>query len=131
ATQVRARWPLDPTWALLRGEFGQLTDTPPLSPDALAVVRGARYRGRARLLRKMANGLLNSLEVEDTSVASASLTAIQLQAAKWEEAMRRRAEKEAAPLAARRARLLAKLEMSEGVDQIAEEELRAKLAVIE
>ena len=62
----------------------------------------------------MANGLLNSLEVEDTSVASASLTAIQLQVAKWEEAMRRRAEKEAERLTARRARLLAKLEMSEG-----------------
>ena len=131
ATQVRARWPLDPTWTLLRKEFKRLADAPPLSPEALGVVRGARFRGRARLLRKMANGLLNSLEVEDTSVASASLTAIQLQAAKWEEAMRRRAEKEAARLAARRARLLAKLEMSEGVDQIAEEELRAKLAVIE
>ena len=99
ATQVRARWPLDPTWALLRKEFGRLAAAPPLPPDALAVVRGARYRGRARLLRKMANGLLNSLEVEDTSVASASLTAIQLQAAKWEEAMRRRAEKEAERLA--------------------------------
>lgn len=131
ATQVRARWPLDPTWALLRREFGHLTATPPLSPDALAVVRGARYRGRARLLRKMANGLLNSLEVEDTSVASASLTAIQLQVAKWEEAMRLRAEKEAQCLNARRARLLAQLEQSEGLDQVAEERLRERLAVIE
>jgi hypothetical protein len=128
--QVRARWPLDPTWALLRREFGRLSSVP-LPPEALAVVRGARYRGRARLLRKMANGLLNSLEVEDTSVASVSLTAIQRQVTKWEEAMRRRAEKEAARLAARRARLLAKLEMHEGVDQVAEEELRTKLAVIE
>jgi hypothetical protein len=131
ATQVRARWPLDPAWALLRREFERLSGAPPLPPDALAVVRGARYRGRARLLRKMANGLLNSLEVEDTSVAAASLTAIQLQATKWEEAMRRRAEKEAARLTARRARLLAKLEMSDGADQITEEDLRAKLAVIE
>jgi hypothetical protein len=120
ATQVRARWPLDPTWALLRREFGRLAAAPPLLPDALAVVRGARYRGRARLLRKMANGLLNSLEVEDTSVASASLTAIQLQAAKWEELMRRRAEREAERLQARRVRLLAKLETTEGLDQIAE-----------
>jgi hypothetical protein len=79
----------------------------------------------------MANGLLNSLEVEDTSVASASLTAIQLHAAKWEEAMRRRAEKEAERLNARRARLLTKLDMAEGLDQVAEEELRAKLAMIE
>jgi len=131
ATKVRARWPLDPTWALLRREFGRLADAPPLSPDALAVVRGARYRGRARLLRKMANGLLNSLEVEDTSVASASLTAIQLQATKWEEAMRRRAEKEAERLQSRRARLLAQLEHTEGLDQVAEDELRARLAVIE
>jgi len=131
AIQVRARWPLDPTWALLRKEFGRLAAAPPLPPDALAVVRGARYRGRARLLRKMANGLLNSLEVEDTSVASASLTSIQLQAAKWEGSMRRRAEKEAERLNARRARLLAKLEVAEGLAQVAEKELRAKLAVIE
>src|SRR5262245_11913512 len=131
ATKVRARWPLDPTWTLLRKEFGRLSSVPPLPPYALAVVRGARYRGRARLLRKMANGLLNSLEVEDTSVASASLTAIQLQAAKWEDAMRRRAEKEAARLTARRSRLLAKLEMREGAEQVTEEELRAKLAVID
>jgi hypothetical protein len=131
ATQVRARWPLDPTWALLRKEFERLAAVPPLPPDALAVVRGARYRGRARLLRKMANGLLNSLEVEDTSVASASLTAIQLQATKWEEAMLRRAEKEAERLNTRRARLLAKLEVTEGLDQVAEDELRARLAVIE
>jgi hypothetical protein len=130
-TQVRARWPLDPTWALLRNEFGRLSATPPLPPNALAVIRRARYRGRARLLRKMANGLLNSLEVEDTSVASASLTAIQLQAVKWEDAMRRRAEKEAQRLAARRARLVAKLDLADGLDQVSEEELRAKLAVIE
>jgi len=131
STQVRSRWPLDPTWALLRREFGQLAAAPSLSPDALAVVRGARYRGRARLLRKMANGLLNSLEVEDTSVASASLTAIQLQVAQWEEAMRRRAKKEAERLNARRGRLLARLDLGEGLDEVAEEELRAKLAVIE
>jgi 3-oxoacyl-ACP reductase-like protein len=130
-TQVRARWPLDPTWTLLRREFGRLAAAPPLPAEALDVVRGAQYRGRARLLRKMANGLLNSLEVEDTSVASASLTSIQSHAAKWEEAMRRRAEKEAERLTARRARLLAKLEASEGLDQIAEDELRARLAVIE
>jgi hypothetical protein len=131
ATQVRARWPLDPTWALLRRGFGRLADAPPLSADSLAVVRGAQYRGRARLLRKMANGLLNSLEVEDTSVASASLTAIQLHASKWQEAMRRRAEKEAERLAARRAKLLATLEQSGGLDHITDEELRARLAVIE
>jgi hypothetical protein len=131
ATQVRARWPLDPTWALLRNDFGRLSAAPPLPPDALAVVRGARYRGRARLLRKMVNGLLNSLEVEDTSVASASLTAIQVHFAKWEEAMRRRAEKEADRLNMRRVRLLAKLEASDGIDRVAEEELRAKLAVVE
>jgi hypothetical protein len=131
ATQVRARWPLDPTWTLLRKEFGRLSSVPRLPPDALAIVRGARYRGRARLLRKMANGLLNSLEVEDTSVASASLTAAQLQVAKWEHAMRRRAEKEAQRLAARRARLLAKLELADGIDQVAEQDLRTRLAEIE
>jgi hypothetical protein len=79
----------------------------------------------------MANGLLNSLEVEDTSVASASLTAIQLQATRWEEAMRRRAERESEHLNTRRARLLAKLDASIGLDRADEEDLRAKLAVIE
>ena len=43
----------------------------------------------------------------------------------------RRAEKEAERLNIRRALLLAKLEMAEGLDQLAEEELRTKLAVIE
>ncbi len=79
----------------------------------------------------MANGLLNSLEVEDTSVASDALTAIQLHAANWEEAMRRRAEKEGERLAARRVRLLVQLESGGGLDEIAEDDLRARLAVIE
>jgi hypothetical protein len=31
-TQVRSRWPLDPTWTLLRKEFGRLADAPRHSP---------------------------------------------------------------------------------------------------
>ncbi len=127
---VRSRWPLDPTWALLRREFARLADATPLSPDALEVVRGARYSGRARLLRRMANGLLTSLEVEDASVASASLRAIQEQAMKWEERMRRRAEREGERMADRRRRLIERLEETGGLDRIAEEELRARLGRI-
>jgi len=53
---VRSRWPVDPTWATLRREFGRVAEIPPLPPDALAVVRGARYAGRNRLLNRMAAG---------------------------------------------------------------------------
>lgn len=45
--------------------------------------------------------------------------------------MRRRAEKEVNRLNARRARLLAQLETAESLDLIAEDDLRAKLAIIE
>src|SRR5260221_8604290 len=106
---VRSRWPLDPTWARLRSEFGRVAGVAPLPPDALAVVRGARWAGRSRLLNRMAAGVLASLDVADAEVAHTSLWRLR-------EVMEKRAEREAERLARRRGRLLARLDNAEGLD---------------
>jgi hypothetical protein len=126
AGSVRSRWPLDPTWALLRAEFARMAQVPPLPPDALAVVRGARWAGRSRLLNRMAAGVLASLDVADAEVAHAALWRLR-------EAMERRAEREAERLSARRATLLSRLgrETTGGLDALGDDELRARLAVID
>jgi len=123
---VRSRWPLDPTWATLRAEFGRMAGVAPLPPDALAVVRGARWAGRNRLLNRMSAGILASLDVADAEVAHAALLRLR-------EDMERWAKREAERLATRRAALLAELEdqMPGGLDGMDEEELRARLAVID
>jgi len=130
AGTVRSRWPLDPTWVRLRREFAQVAGAPPLSPDALSVVRGARYAGRNRLLNRMAAGILASLDVADAEVAH---TALMRLSAVVERAMQRRAAREATRLAQRRRALLAQLEQETpgGLDAIDEDELRARLAVID
>jgi len=122
----RSRWPLDPTWATLRSEFGRVAGVAPLPPDALAVVRGARYAGRNRLLNRMAAGILASLDVADAEVAHASLL-------RAKEEMVRRARREQERLARRREALLARLdeETPGGLDGMDEAELRARLAVID
>jgi hypothetical protein len=71
--KVASRWPTDPTWEALRQAFGRLTELPPLDDVALELVRAHRYEGRQRLLRRMALGVVKALEVQDASVASASL----------------------------------------------------------
>jgi hypothetical protein len=63
------------------------------------IVRGARYTGKSRLLRSMLLGVVDSLEVEDASPASASLAALQ----RWIE---RIATKEKVRANARRKRYL-------------------------
>jgi hypothetical protein len=70
---IRSRWPTDPTWEMLRHNFGRLADAPPLDAEGRELVRAHRYEGRQRLLRRMALGVIKALEVQDTSVASASL----------------------------------------------------------
>ena len=40
-------------------------------------MRGARYSGKSRILRRLEAGVINSLEVEDASPTSASLLALQ------------------------------------------------------
>jgi len=83
----RSRWPMHPTWVQLREAFGSLAAVPPLDDEKRTVVRGARYRGRMRLLRRMEAGVIRSLEVEDASPTSTALMTLQ----RWVE---RIAEKE-------------------------------------
>jgi hypothetical protein len=71
--KVRSRWPTDPTWEALRRDFRRLAGVPPLDAEGLELVRAHRYEGRQRLLRRMALGVIKALEVQDASVASASL----------------------------------------------------------
>jgi hypothetical protein len=83
----RSRWLMHPTWQQLREAFGQLAGVPPLEDEKRQLVRGARYRGRMRLLRRMEAGVIRSLEVEDASPTSSALMTLQ----RWVE---RIAEKE-------------------------------------
>jgi hypothetical protein len=83
----RSRWPMDPTWQQLREAFGQIAGVPPLDDEKGTLVRGARYRGRMRLLRRMEAGVIRSLEVEDASPTSTALRTLQ----RW---MERIAERE-------------------------------------
>jgi hypothetical protein len=73
---VRSRWPTDPTWETLRRDFGRLAGVPPLNAKGQELVRAHHYEGRQRLLRRMALGVVKALEVQDASVASASLRAL-------------------------------------------------------
>jgi hypothetical protein len=68
-TTNRSRWPLHPTWAILRSEFAQFAQMQalPLEDDARALVRGSRFNGKSRILRRMQLGVLSSLELEDAS----------------------------------------------------------------
>jgi hypothetical protein len=73
----RSRWPTHPTWLAVREQFGAIAQAQPLDEDQRLLVRGARYSGKNRLLRRMALGVVKSLEVEDASPASASLMTLQ------------------------------------------------------
>jgi hypothetical protein len=83
----RSRWPMRPTWEQLREVFGRLAGVSPLDDEKRRLVRGARYRGRMRLLRRMEAGVIHSLEVEDASLTSTALMTLE----RWVE---RVAEKE-------------------------------------
>jgi hypothetical protein len=73
----RSRWLTHPTWQQLRDAFGQVAGVPPLDEEKRTLVRGARYRGRTRLLRRMEAGVIRSLEVEDASPTSTALMTLQ------------------------------------------------------
>jgi hypothetical protein len=73
----RSRWPLHPTWTALRAQFATVAQVAPLTDDQRQLVRGARFRGKARILRRLEAGVINSLEVEDASPLSAALLALQ------------------------------------------------------
>ena len=73
----RSRWPTHPTWLTLREQFGAIAQAQPLDEDQRRLVRGSRYSGKNRLLRRMALGVVKSLEVEDASPTSAALLMLQ------------------------------------------------------
>jgi hypothetical protein len=83
----RSRWPMHPTWQQLSEAFGGLAGVPPLDDEKRILVRGTRYRGKMRLLRRMEAGVIRSLEVEDASPTSTALMTLR----RW---MERIAEKE-------------------------------------
>jgi hypothetical protein len=97
----RSRWPVNSTWAQLRARFTEVAACEPLNEDQRELVRGMRFEGKSRLLRRMLLGVIASLELEDASPTSAALAAI----SKWvDEASRREAER----AEARRTRYLAR-----------------------
>ncbi len=98
-TSNRSRWPMQATWALLLGDFRRVAQVAPLSQGAEQVVRGARYSGKSRILRRMLLGVVNSLEVEDAAPVAAALAELE----RWSG---RIAAREADKAAARRARYL-------------------------
>ena len=99
----RSRWPMDPTWQQLRVAFAETAQqqaTQSLDEDGRQLVRGARYSGRRRILRRLALGLVKSLEMEDASPVSAALAELE----RWSG---RLLEREEARAAVRRAHYLA------------------------
>jgi hypothetical protein len=90
----RSRWPTHPTWLALREQFAVAAQTEPLDEDQRRLVRGSRYSGKNRILRRLALGVVKSLEVEDASPTSAALMTLQ----RW---MERVVEKEVARISAK------------------------------
>ena len=90
----RSRWPTHPTWLALREQFATVAQAQPLDEDQRRLVRGSRYSGKNRILRRMALGVVKSLEVEDASPTSAALMTLQ----RWMEKV---AEKEVARITAK------------------------------
>jgi hypothetical protein len=90
----RSRWPTHPTWNALREQFAVVAQAQPLDEDQRRLVRGARYNGKNRILRRLALGVVKSLEVEDASSTSAALMTLQ----RWVEKV---AEKEVARITAK------------------------------
>jgi hypothetical protein len=49
---------MDPTGVVLREQFSQLVTAVPLDEDTGELVRGARYSGKNRILRRLALGVV-------------------------------------------------------------------------
>jgi hypothetical protein len=61
----------------LRERFAAVAQAQPFDEDQRCLVRGSCYSGKNRLQRRMALGVVKSLEVEDASPTSAALMALQ------------------------------------------------------
>jgi len=73
----RSRWPTHPTWTALREQFAGVAQSQALDEDQRQLVRGSRYSGKNRILRRLTLGVVKSLEVEDASPTSAALMTLQ------------------------------------------------------
>jgi hypothetical protein len=71
------KWNKPPSFGRRSALVGQAGVGQPLQADARQVVRGVRYRGKSRILRRLALGVVASLEVEDASPTSAALHTLQ------------------------------------------------------
>ena len=90
----RSRWPTHPTWLALRAQFATVAQAQLLDEDQRRLVRGSRYSGKNRIPRRLALGVVKSLEVDDASPTSAALMTLQ----RWMEKV---AEKEVARITAK------------------------------
>jgi len=63
----RSRWPTPPTWISHREHFGAMAQTQPLDEVQRRLVRGSHYSGKNRILRRLALGVVKSLEGEARS----------------------------------------------------------------
>ena len=59
-TANRSRWPAHPTWTALREGYQGLASAEPLGDVAQELVRGARYTGKSRILRRMLLGIFSA-----------------------------------------------------------------------
>jgi hypothetical protein len=73
----RSQWPTHRTWTALREQFAAVAQTQPLDEDQRRLVRRSRYSGKNCPLRRMAQGVVKSLEVEDASPTRAALMTLQ------------------------------------------------------
>jgi hypothetical protein len=89
-----SRWPTHLAWLALRERFAAVAQAQPPDEDQRRLVRGSRYSGKNRILRRLALGVAKSLEVEDASPTSAALTTLQ----RWMETV---VEKEVARITAK------------------------------
>jgi hypothetical protein len=68
----RARWPVHPTWAVLREGFAMASTRSPLPPSKLHLVRAERHSGYQRLLERMAVGVLTAVDLYESDPGAVS-----------------------------------------------------------
>jgi hypothetical protein len=68
-----ARWPVRATWILLQASFTPVLQEAPLPEDQAQLVRAQRHSGYARVIHRLAVGIMTTLEVMDTDPAWAGV----------------------------------------------------------
>ncbi len=86
----RGRWPMHPTWRVLRESFAQAMVRAPLPDAKLELVRTERHTGYKRLLDRMAVGVLAAVDLADTDPGAVAGSAIRRRQEARVSAWRRR-----------------------------------------